>query len=119
MDDDSIYGEEFHRLDFSEAVRKGLLADYKVLVLAVDEKSVSRAFQSQIADANKELGLDDVVKIVGCYNGLRKRFINQDGKADDKIDPNPMRRAVAFSRSIKETDRIVRRNHQTLQKARR
>ena len=107
MDDESIYGEEFHRLDFSEAVRKGLLTDYKVLVLAVDEKSVSRAFQSQIADANKELGLDDVVKIVGCYNGLRKRFINQDGKADEKIDPNPMRRAVAFSRSIKDSKKLA------------
>ncbi len=107
MDDESVYGEEFHRLDFSEAVRKGLLADYKVLVLAVDEKSVSRAFQSQIADANKELGLDDVVKIVGCYNGLRKRFINQDGKADEKIDPNPMRRAVAFSRSIKDSKKLT------------
>jgi predicted helicase len=104
MDDEEIYGEEFHRLDFSEAVRKGLLTDYKVLVLAVDEKSVSKAFQRQIADKNNEIALDDVVKIVGCYNGLRKRFVSDDGTED--VDPSPMKRAVAFSRSIKDSKRL-------------
>ena len=105
MDDETTYGEEFHRLDFSEAVRKGLLADYKVLVLAVDEKSVSKAFQRQIADENNEIALDDVVKIVGCYNGLRKRFVSDDGTED--VDPNPMKRAVAFSRSIKDSKKLT------------
>ena len=38
MDDVNLYGEEFHRLGFSEAVSNGLLSDYKVMVLAVDEK---------------------------------------------------------------------------------
>ncbi|MGN6641441.1 MAG: restriction endonuclease, partial [Verrucomicrobiota bacterium] len=38
MDDVSLFGEEFHRLGFGEAVSKNLLSDYKVLVLAVDEK---------------------------------------------------------------------------------
>jgi predicted helicase len=105
MDDAETYGEEFHRLDFSEAVRKGLLADYKVLVLAVDEKSVSKAFQRQIADENNEIALDDVVKIVGCYNGLRKRFVSDDGTED--VDPAPMKRAVAFSRSIKDSKKLT------------
>jgi len=38
MDDEKIYGQEFHRLGFAEAVATGLLTDYKVMVLAVDEK---------------------------------------------------------------------------------
>ena len=42
MDDESIYGKEFHNLGFSRAVELGLLSDYKVLVLAVDEAYVSR-----------------------------------------------------------------------------
>jgi len=41
MDDPAFFGEEFHRLGFGEAVSKSLLSDYKVLVLAVDEKYVS------------------------------------------------------------------------------
>ena len=41
MDDEALYGPEFHRLGFGEAVERGLLTDYKVLVLAVDEESVA------------------------------------------------------------------------------
>lgn len=40
MDDESIYGPEFHNLTFSESVKQGLLTDYKVLVLAIDEEYV-------------------------------------------------------------------------------
>lgn len=107
MDDANIYGEELHRLDFSEAVRKDLLSDYKVMVLAVDEKYVTKAFQRQIADQNNELKLDDVVKIVGCYNGLKKRFIPVEGDGSLITDKTPMRRAVAFSRSIKDSKKIT------------
>lgn len=106
MDDPAVYGEEFYRLDFSEAVRRGLLSDYKVMVLAVDEKYVNKAFQLQLADQNNELNLDDVVKIVGCYNGLKKKTLRVDGDGGDTIDPSPMHRAVAFSRSIKDSKKI-------------
>ena len=48
MDDDTLYGPLFHYLGFGQAVAQGLLADYKVLVLAVDEGEASVAFQQQI-----------------------------------------------------------------------
>ena len=105
MDDEAFYGPEFHRLGFSEAVGGGLLADYKVMVLAVDEKYVSKAFQSQIADANSEISLEDAVKITGCWNGLSKRMA-KDVEGSD-LDPTPMHRAVAFSRSIKDSKRLT------------
>ena len=104
MDDTSLYGPVFHRLGFGEAVGKGLLADYKVLVLAVDEKHVSKALQNSLADANKEINLDDAVKIVGCWNGLSKRLIGDEAKNED---PAPMRRAVAFARSIKDSKHLA------------
>ena len=44
MDDPTIFGEELHRLGFGEGVSRGLLSDYKVLVLAVDEQYVSQDF---------------------------------------------------------------------------
>ena len=107
MDDERLYGPEFHRLGFSEAVRAGLLSDYKVMVLAVDEKFVNTTFQRQIADANNEITLEDAVKITGCWNGLSKRMAK--GNADEGLeaDTAPMRRAVAFSRSIKDSKRIT------------
>lgn len=108
MDDAQHFGEELHRLGFGEAVGKSLLSDYKVLVLAVDEKYISRTFQRQIADANNELNLDDAVKITGCWNGLAKRFENlAEAQVDLQGDTGPMRRAVAFSRSIKDSRSFV------------
>jgi predicted helicase len=99
MDDENLYGKELHRLGFGEAVSANLLSDYRVLVLAVDEKYVSRAFQRQLAEEG-ELKLEDAVKIIGCWNGLSKRI-----KARD--DNQAMRRAVAFCRSIKDSQRIT------------
>ena len=103
MDDEDLYGPEFHRLGFGEAVEQGLLTDYKVLVLAVDEESVARTFQAQLSDENNELKLDDAAKIVGCWNGLAKR-----GQAEHSFEPDtaPMRRAVAFAGNIKDSKRI-------------
>lgn len=103
MDDVDLYGKEFHRLGFGEAVGNDLLTDYKVMVLAVDEKYVSATFQKQLADAGNELNLEDAVKITGCWNGLSKR-ITESVITDDI---QPMKRAVAFSRSIKDSKKIV------------
>ncbi len=105
MDDEALFGPELHRLGFGEAVGANLLTDYKVLVLAVDETYVSKVFQNQLADRNHELQLDDAAKIVGCWNGLSKRGMSQETFA---FDTAPMRRAVAFARSIKDSQRVTR-----------
>ncbi|MFM2025045.1 MAG: hypothetical protein RLZZ56_1058 [Actinomycetota bacterium] len=103
MDNESQFGQEFHRLNFGNAVSRGLLSDYKVLVLTVSETQVSKSLQKILTDGD-ELKLQDAIKIVGCYNGLRKRSTNSD---DFAVDSNPMRTAVAFSRSIKDSKRIA------------
>ncbi len=38
MDDEKIYGPEFHTLSFKNAVEKRLLTDYKVIIFMVGEK---------------------------------------------------------------------------------
>ena len=73
MDDESLFGEVFHRLGFSQALDAQILCDYKVMVLAVDEKYVKCTFQAQIADNENEITLTDAAKITGCWNGLSKR----------------------------------------------
>ncbi|CUS37085.1 conserved hypothetical protein [Candidatus Nitrospira nitrosa] len=107
MDNVAQFGHELHRLGFGEAVGKSLLSDYKVLVLAVDEKYVSKTFQKQIASKDTELNLEDATKITGCWNGLEKRFEAAKSNVDLQGDVNPMRRAVAFSRSIKDSKKFV------------
>lgn len=104
MDDEEIYGPEFHRLGFGQAVSLGLLTDYKVLVLAVDEASIAETFQERMANADNELALDDYAKLIGCWNGLSKRGESEHTFADD---PAPMRRAVAFTSSIKDSQTLA------------
>jgi predicted helicase len=102
MDDVSTFGPVFHRLRFDEAVRRDLLSDYKVLVIAVDELHVSQVLNQRIADSGDELKLDDAVKVVGCWNGLGKHVAAEDGM-DISGDPQPMRTAIAFAQSIKHS----------------
>ena len=103
MDDVELYGEVLHEITFSEAVEQQLLTDYKVIVLAVDEETVSSSVQKRLSDENSELVLDDVTKIIGCYRALTK----QDMKDDLKADAESMKRAVAFCRDIKSSKLVV------------
>lgn len=104
MDDESTYGPEFHHLGFGRAVEMGHLADYKVLILAVDEESVATSFQDLLAN-DGDMNLDDVARIVGCWNGLSKRGVN--GERLSITDTTPMHRAVAFARNIKESKALA------------
>ena len=101
MDDEETYGPEFHRIGFREAVDRGLLTEYKVLVLAVDEASVSSAFQDLIGDENHDLRLEGAAKMVGCLNALTKR--NARGEAFSDTDKMPMKRALAFNTTIAQS----------------
>lgn len=104
MDDESTYGPEFHHLGFGRAVELGHLSDYKVLILAVDEASVATSFQRLLSE-DGDLNLDDVARIVGCWNGLSKRGVHGQRLAIN--DDSPMNRAVAFARNIKESKALA------------
>ncbi len=91
MDDKKFYGEEFYRLNFGDAVEKNLLSDYKVIVLAVNEK---------FSDDKKSA--DDTAKINGCINALSKKMINISEELAE-VDPAPMHTAVAFCPKITDS----------------
>jgi predicted helicase len=96
MDDEELYGKELHVINFSEAVARNLLVDYKVIVLTVDEAHISARLQNLLKDENNQINVDDAAKIVGCWKALSKQ--DQEGALVD--DTDPMRRAVAFCQVI-------------------
>lgn len=100
MDNESVYGPEFHRLPFGEAVDRGLLTDYKVLALTIDEDMVAAPLQEQMSAGFGELRLDDASRIIGCWNGLAKRAGVSPGGSGFEAREAPMRRAVAFAKDI-------------------
>lgn len=96
MDNEAWYGKQLFVITFSEAVKRGLLVDYKVIVLAVEEAHVNRRLQALLKDENNTLKVDDAAKIVGCWKALAKLGLHEDGSDT----PEPMKRAVAFCQVI-------------------
>lgn len=104
MDDETLYGQEFYRVNFSYAVQNGILTDYKVLVLTVSEDMIPADLMKQVKDLNaKELNYDDTGRLIGVINGLSKKILGDKGVTWD-ADPRLMRRALAFTHKIGRKD---------------
>ena len=107
MDDAALYGEEIYRIGFGQAVAKGCLADYKVLVLTLPEGELPEdSPYEQLTDEERKAlesrnddGRTTAVKLLGCINALAKRLA--DSPLLTAADGVPARRAVAFCRTIK------------------
>ena len=99
MDNEADFGPTLFYRGFGWAVQEGLLTDYKVIVLTMDEGLVARSLQKRIEDPTSGLILDDATRILGCYKALTKMDIQSDLGADTQ----PMRRALAFCRDIKSS----------------
>ncbi len=109
MDDESLYGKEFYRLSFADAVKKDLLCDYKVIVLTMNRKNQQSFPQNENAESGaltETAGhLDEWQKLAGTAAALSKISLNDD-KTLYNDDPNIMHRAVAFCQSIKDSNKI-------------
>lgn len=101
MDDEKLYGTVFYRLGFGDAISQDILTDYKLMVLAVDESVVQKDMQKSLSNPENGLDIDDVGRIIGIWNGMVKRETFAD-----KVSGEPMRRAIAFSRTIADSKRI-------------
>lgn len=114
MDDEHIYGSEIYRIGFGEAVNKGMLSDYKVLILTVSENDMPVAVQKMVANPENEISSDDVSKLIGCINALSKQILGDAGIIKDS-DPEPMKRAVAFCPNIQASKKITSTFNSTLE----
>ncbi len=103
MDDEAQFGKQLYVITFSEAVKRGLLVDYKVIVLSIEETHVSRRIQNLLKDENNQLKVDDAAKIIGCWKALSKQGLTEDVANDE----HAMKRAVAFCQVI-ETQKVAR-----------
>ena len=108
MDDEAVYGPEFHRLGFGEAVDKGLLTDYKVLIMTVDESLGADAMGKFNAAGGKDINLTTGSAMIGVWNALAKRSGSLQGKKGGFDEgAEPMRRTVAFAKDIKTSKAIT------------
>ncbi|MCC4239872.1 DEAD/DEAH box helicase [Thalassospira povalilytica] len=115
MDDEDTFGPEFYRLGFGKAVARNLLSEYKVLIVAVEQDKMgavaNRYNKAYKLDDKKAIDINFATKIIGSWKGLSKQNLvlvdeegNQEALAEDTA---PMKRAVAFSRSIKASKQMT------------
>lgn len=117
MDDESIYGPVAYQIKFGEAVEKGLLTDYKVVVLTVEEDALRGQAPDLMSDEGVDassLDADDIGKIIGCWKGLAEHGENapvdalgigdmlvvDDMNAKPAYEVQPLHRAVGFCSTI-------------------
>ena len=105
MDDQAIYGPEFHRLGFGQAVEKDILSDYKVVIFNVDYGQVAADLSTLLPDDSSEVNMDNGARMIGCWNGLGKRAAYGVDFGDDA---QPAKRAVAFSNTIKQSEKFAK-----------
>lgn len=115
MDEVDTFGPEFHRLGFGKAVERDLLSEYKVLIVAVEHEKMGAVAndynKAYRLDEKKAIDINFATKIVGSWKGLSKARLVVVGEGGEqealKEDTEPMRRAVAFSRSIKASEQVT------------
>ena len=103
MGEKHIYGPEFCRLSFRAAAEEGMLSDYRVIVLGVNETAVTASLKKRLEsiDAGKSKdrktapGIQEMTRLLGvslALNGLA------EGSDEDR--PGVLRRSIAYANTI-------------------
>ena len=115
MDDAEKYGEVFYNLPFSEAVDKGLLSPYRIVIREVDQGDLYGEFIRAARDQDddiKDYG-DIDLGYMAKIGGICKAITYPDG---DDMPPRPLQRVMVFHNTIKKS-RIFSGHGMNLDKA--
>ena len=111
MNDEAVFGPRIATLSFGQAVERGLLTDYKVLVLAVDESMVGNDLLERVKARAKEGGEegealqhvipDMTARMLGAVAAMSKSVVDcmpteKDPFDDDPDRDSPLTTAIAF-----------------------
>ena len=111
MDDKDVYGPEFYRMSFGDAVEGEFLSDYRVAVIAVDEDSMREPFEMvDVGDDRSPVNLHDAVKIVGCWDALADPTTRtvRDRTTGARSGEHASKRSIAFTNTIRRSQRAQR-----------
>ena len=110
MDDAELFGPEFYRLGYADAVEGGYLSDYQVLVIAIAEDLMIDRMDGVTLPDGPTIKTEDAVKLVGCWDALADPTTEAPGErppgvrnADGSL---AARRAIAFTNTIRSSQRV-------------
>ena len=97
MDDESVFGPEFHHLSFGRAIDENLLTDYKVIALTVPQDTVSEVYQRAMMEEGDGFDVTESARIIGCWKGMLDQ---------GELSGHQLKNAVAFCSTIAESKRM-------------
>ena len=77
MDDHTVFGPVLHRLNFSDAIDQGLLTDYQVVVVGVDDARVHELIEQRHL-VETDTGVATDAKTLAAHVGLAKAIRDYD-----------------------------------------
>lgn len=95
MSNSLIYGDEFYRMSFKDAIDKGILVDYQIVVVGVSDEEIKEAIDTRKFVSDKQETIEDIAhnyaleKIMCKYNATH---------------------AITFHSSIKRAERFKLRH---------
>ncbi len=92
MDDEERYGPDFYNLSFTQAVRQGILSDFRVKIAIVPADRVDADFQQSVAGDDSSIPLDERTQLAAVWHGLQY--------PDDDKTPKLLQRVIAFANRI-------------------
>ena len=107
MDNPEVFGPEFYKMTFAEAIDRDLLVDYEILVIQTSAAYAASLEKNKldIMLAGKRIKEDDAIRLLGCWDALSSPRTEhlETGRRPGTFDPEEptshMKRALAFSNS--------------------
>jgi superfamily II DNA or RNA helicase len=74
MDDESRFGPVLHRLSFSEAIKRDLLTDYRIVVIGVDDPGIGRTVERRelVSAGDHVVDAETLARQVGVVRAVRQ-----------------------------------------------
>ena len=76
MDDEKVFGKTFHTYSFGEAIDDNVLTDYRVLVIGVDDPTISELISERELVSASEANLD--AQLLASHIGIAKAMQQYD-----------------------------------------
>ena len=92
MNDEKKYGPILHSFNFSQAVKAGVLSDFRVKIAIVPEGAAPIDLLRSVAHKDNEIPLDEQTHLAAVWHGVNH--------PDDNKTPKLLQRVIAFANKI-------------------
>ena len=131
MDDATVYGEEFYRMTFAQAIDRDLLSDYQIHVVMVGEEyhlaigdGASFKWENLVPDFQPRgkkgedgnrapaLPYDDALRLAGCWDALATPYSpgwtegHRTGGLDEELG-KPAGTALLYANKVTRSDEVA------------